>query len=99
MSEKLTLSELMSLMKIVRERTNSLKQLRSQVSTKESRMWKSSGEIESIDEPQYDVKKVDKKIMDLENFLFKADSKIKATNAKTIVALEIDVDKLLEPLI
>lgn len=98
MSEKLTINELMALMKTVRERVSSLKSLRQQVAVKERRMWKTSGELESVDEPQYDVKAVDKKIMELENFLFKADAKIKTANARTTVDLEIDVDQLLQPL-
>jgi len=99
MSEKLTINELMALMKTVRERVNSLKSLRQQVAVKERRMWKASGEIESIDEPQYDVKAVDRKIMELENFLFRADSKIKTANAKTQVDLDVDIEALLLPLV
>jgi len=98
MPEKLTINELMALMKTVRERVSSLKSLRQQVAVKEQRMWKTSGEIESVDVPQYDVKVVDKKIMELENFLFRADSKIKTANARTVVELDVDVEALLLPL-
>jgi hypothetical protein len=49
-------------------------------------------------EPQYDVKELDKKIIQLQNFLFKADSAIKQSNAKTEINLKVDVDSLLEPL-
>lgn len=98
LSESLTVNELMSLMKAVRDRVSSLKTLRQQVSVKERSYWKTSGETESITEPQYDVKAVDKKIMELENFLFRADSKIKSANARTKVDLEVNVESLLEPL-
>ena len=97
MPEKLTVNELMALMKTVRERVSSLKTLRQQVAVKEKNIWRGSDE-EKIVEPQYDVKAVDNKIMKLENFLFRADSKIKTANAKTEVDLVVDVDELLEPL-
>jgi hypothetical protein len=98
MSEKLTINELMSLCKTIRDRVSSLKALRQQVSVKERNIWRSSGETESVTEPQYDVKVVDKKIMELENFLFRADSKIKTSNAKVFVELDVNVDELLKPL-
>ena len=94
--EKLTINELMSLMKTVRERVSSLKALRQQVAVKET-LWRST-EASTINEPQYDVKKVDRKVMELENFLFRADSKIKTANARTLVDLDVDVDQLLQPL-
>jgi hypothetical protein len=81
-------------MKKVRERVKSLESLRTQVSTRE--IW--HREIEKTTEPQYDVKAVDRKIMILENFLFKADSAIKQSNATTDVDLDADVDALLAPL-
>jgi len=94
--EKLTINELMALMKSVRERVSSLKALRQQVSVKET-IWRSA-EFKTITEPQYDVKALDKKVMELENFLFRADSKIKTANARTTVDLDVDVDRLLQPL-
>jgi hypothetical protein len=96
--EKLTINELMALMKTVRERVNSLKPMRQSVAMQEKNYWKVSGEIESVNQPQYDVKKVDKKIMELENFLFRADAKIKTTNARTRVDFDVDIEELLKPL-
>ncbi len=96
--EQLTINELMSLMKTIRERVNSLKGLRQQVSILTRYNYANTGEVQRAEEPQYDVKKVDKKIMELENFLFKADSRIKTANARTVVELDIDVDLLLLPL-
>ena len=49
-------------------------------------------------EPQFDVKAVDKKVTELELVLFKMDAAIKQSNALTYIDLEVDVDKLLEPL-
>lgn len=91
----MTINELLSLMKVVRERISNLRELRSEVSTKDTWMR----EKEKVVEPQYDVKLVDKKLVELETFLFKADAKIKQSNAVVeITNLEVDVDKLLEPL-
>ena len=94
MTEHLTVNELMVLMKSIRDRLAGLRAMRSQVSTTDR--W--LGDAQKIIEPVYDVKKLDKKIVELENFLFRADSKIKTANAKTVVDLPVDVDKLLEPL-
>jgi len=90
----MTVNELLSLMKIVRERASELKALRSQLSVKERWMTTS----EKIVEPQYNVKLVDTKIVELQNFLFLADSKIKTINARTEVDFEINVSDLLSPL-
>lgn len=93
----LTVNELLSLVKAVRERLNGLKGLRSEVSTKD--IWSYGGtDKEKKTEPTYDVKAVDKKIAELEIFLFRADAKIKQSNANTTVSIEVDIDKLLEPL-
>jgi len=93
----MTVNELLSLTKIVRERLNELKHLRNTVSVKDTYMY---GDKERTTEPQYDVKAVDKKIVFLENFLYKSDAKIKTSNAKTeVLGLEINVDELLEPLV
>ena len=48
--------------------------------------------------PQYDPKVVDAKVVELETFLFKLDASIKRANAKAIIEIEADVDKLLEPI-
>jgi len=90
----MTINELLSLMKIVKARIGALSSLRQEVSKKD--IW--AMEKEKIIEPQYDVKSVDKKITELETFLFKADAAIKQSNAITHVNIIVDVDKLLEPL-
>ena len=89
-------NEALSLAKIVRERLNDLKALRTQVSVKDKWMR----EPEKVTEPQYDVKEVDKKIIKLQNFIFEVDSKIKATNASTeVIGMQnITASDLLESL-
>lgn len=88
------INQLLVLMKIVRERLGELRQLRSQVATKETFY----GQTEKDVEPLYDVIKVDRKITELENFLYLADSAVKDSNAKTEIKLDIKIDILLAPL-
>ena len=91
-----TINETMSLMRAVRERVNELKALRQQTAVKERYYGGMSSEIQRAVEPQYDMKKLDKKIMQLNNFLYKADAAIKQSNANTKVALDgVDPDALL----
>lgn len=92
----MTINELLVLQKAVRERKNELSSLRSQVSTKER--YFSLNNENKVTEPQYDVKAVDKKITELEIFLFKADAAVKQANATVQVNIEADVDVLLAPL-
>lgn len=89
------INELLSLMKVVRDRVNELKGLRNHVSTKDRYMNMN----EKVTEPQYDVKKVDSEIVKLQNFLYLSDAKIKQANAITDVPdLTVDVSDLLKPL-
>lgn len=91
----MTVNELLVLMRRVRERIKSLESLKAQSTT---RSFYSVNAVEKREEPQYDIKALDKKVMELENFLFKADSAIKQSNAITQLSLEINVDALLAPL-
>ena len=91
----MTINEVLSLMKVVRARIGSLSSLRQEVSTKDTWM----GEEKKIVEPQYEVKLLDRKITELETFLFRADAAVKQSNAITQVNITVDVDKLLEPLV
>ncbi len=91
----MTVNELLVLNKIIRERLNELKNLRNTVAIKTSWMLHDK---EKQEEPQYDVKLVDTKIVELQNFLFRSDAAIKQSNAKTKVDFEADVGNLLKPL-
>lgn len=94
MNESITINQLLSLMRVVRERLAKLRELRSQVSTKD--IW--MRETEKVIEPQYSVVEVDKKITELVLFLYQADAGIKQSNAFTEIKLDADVTKLLAPL-
>jgi hypothetical protein len=91
----MTINEILVLMKAIRERINDLKSLRSQVSIKESYF----GDRQKVVEPLYDVKLVDKKITELEMWLFKADAGVKQANATVKVDIEANVETLLSPLV
>jgi len=92
----MTINEMMSLMKQVNKRINDLSTIRQSVANTEHRFFGNDERKEVI--PEYDVKKVDTKITELQNFLFKADSAIKQSNASTQITIEVDVDSLLAPL-
>ncbi len=98
MSEKMSINQVLSLSKIVREWLNELRSLRQSLATKETNYFGDQEQKRKEIEPQFDVKIVDRKIVELENFLFLADSEVKSSNAKTLLDFDITVEKLLEPL-
>jgi len=89
-----TVNELLVIMKGVRERLTDLKKLREDVSKKERYF----GSAEKTIEPQYDVKKVDVQIINLQNFLYSADALIKGSNAITQIEIDVNLKDLLKPL-
>jgi hypothetical protein len=92
---EMTVNELMVLMKTVKGRMGQLQALQQSVAKKES--FFDRGENKLV-EPQYDVKQVDKKIVEIQNFLYFADAKVKQSNAVTKVDIVCSVDSLLSPL-
>jgi len=91
----MSINELLVLMRRIKERIKKLEELKGSVSTKE---YYTRGDSEKRVEPQYDLKSLDKKVMELENFLFKADAAIKQSNAVTKIPIDVNVDALLAPL-
>lgn len=89
-----TINELLVLSKAVRERINNLKELVSKTAVRE-RFY---GNVEKVVEPQYDVKKVDAKIVTLQKFLLDVDTAIKQSNAVTTVEINYQADELLAPI-
>lgn len=89
-----TVNEIMCLQKAVRERLAELQQLRNQVSITETYY----GAKDRVVEANYNVKDVDKKIVELRNFLLEVDSKIKQSNAVTMIEIIYDINTLLTPL-
>jgi len=95
----LTVNEAMVLMKAIRERVGDLKNIRMNTTVKsKTRRGFGENQYEEETEPQYDVKAVDRRITELQNWLFIADAAIKQANARTEIKVEADVEKLLAPL-
>lgn len=95
----MTVNEAMVLVKVVKERLNDLKRIREQVVVKSTSRRSYNGEtVEDNVQPQYEVRAVDNKITELQNFLFLTDASIKQANAMTQINVVVDVEKLLAPL-
>jgi len=94
MIEQVSINETLVLIQAVRSRLGSLKSLRESVAVKRTFF----GNDKEVREPTYDVKELDKKIVELEMFLFKSSAKIKQSNAVTLIETDWDVNTLLEPL-
>lgn len=90
---ELTLSSAMSMQKSLQTRLSQLNELKTSVATRE--IWHRA-EGDKVNEPQYDVKKVDKKIVEITKALFKIDQEVKATNARTKIEVSVDYDTLME---
>jgi hypothetical protein len=91
MAEQHSINALLSMQKALRSRLSQLNELKNQ-STSRTTSWR--GEDKTVQEPLYDVKLIDKKIVKINNALFKIDHKIKESNAKTMMEVNIDFDDL-----
>lgn len=88
-----TINTLLCLQKNLRTRQTQLKELISENSKKTT--WMRGGEADKIEEPMYNVKRVDQKIVALNKTLFDIDMKLKEINALTKVEVEMDYDVLM----
>lgn len=96
---KITINQALVLGKTIKERINELRSLRNSSLTRVIYFdTVDSSKEKRVEEPQYDPKKVDRKCVELENFIFAMDSAIKQANAQTIVDIDGDVKTLLSPL-
>lgn len=91
---KMTVNAAMVMAKAIRGRLGELSSLRSQCATKDTFF----GTKEKVVEPMYDMKVLDKKCVELENFLMDVDMKIKQSNAVTEIEVESDAKVLFAPL-
>jgi len=98
----MTINEAMVLQKTIGKRVTDLQGLRNQNAVEKNtyyRLGMDSDEKRREEiKPQYDPKLLDKKITELELFLFKVDTAIKRANAKAEVDITADMDKLLAPI-
>ena len=93
-----SINEWMIIRKIVGERKQDLKRLRD-LSAVDSRVIDSHGDKvkESINTAKYDVKVLDRRIVEMQNADLAIESAIKQSNATTKIDLAVDVDFLLSP--
>lgn len=94
-TRRLTINEGISFLNQLQQRINDLSNMRSQSLYSEHKSF--NGEVVER-KPEYDVKVIDKKITELQNWKYQLEAKIKTTNAYTEMNLEIPVDELLAPL-
>ncbi len=91
-----TINELLVLQSVVRSRLRDLESLASRSATEEE-IWMGDNHRRKTT-PKYDVKLVDRKVVELKNFLFRSDAAIKQANALTKVNITVDRDSLLAPI-
>jgi len=89
----MTICETLVLIKAVQARIGELSSLRNEVAG-----TKTYFEPKKTVEPNYDVKVVDKKVVELRKWLIKAESAVKQSNAVTQVNISGDIDELLKPI-
>lgn len=90
----MTINEALTLIKAIRKRISSLEALRETVSNKTTYY----STQEKLVEPQYDVKEVDKKIMELEKIMFSLDNAIKKQNAIAKIDFNFEIETIFESL-
>jgi hypothetical protein len=90
-----TINSLLCYQKSLKQRKQELEGIRS--NTTQRTRYINSDKSERIEEPLYDIKKVDKKIVSINKALLKIDEEIKRSNAKTTVEIStmIDFDNLM----
>ena len=95
---RITVNKALALDKMLRERANDLKRLRSDVSVKKTSYFGVGRESSEETVPQYDVKLMDRKILALQTAIFELDATVKAANAQTMVEITGSMEELLSPL-
>jgi hypothetical protein len=87
-----TINLLLAMEKSLRERLSQLNELKTQ-----SARTTYYGD-DRKEEPTYDIKKVDKKVTRINKALFEINHKIKESNAKTTVSVDVNYDDLVSEL-
>ena len=88
-----SVSAFLSMQGALNVRRNQLNELKNQATTRTHR-WMANNDKETT-EPTYDIKKVDKKLSDINKALFHLDSEIKSANARTNIEVDINFDALM----
>jgi hypothetical protein len=94
---RITLNKALALDKMLRERLNDIKRLRSESALIRTTRFTSRDTEETIT-PTYDIKDLDIRAIQLQTALFEIDAGIKEANARTEIAIEANLPLLLSPL-
>jgi hypothetical protein len=94
----MTVNEAMVMQKVIRGRLGELSSLRQASAVRETSYYGGGSDKKTI-EPMYDVKALDKRCTELENFLLWTETKIKQSNAVTKIEVDADVKELLAPIV
>lgn len=93
----ITINKALVLGKVIRERMNDLKGLRTQVAVKKT--WMGTPERGEVVEPTYDVKELDKAILKLQQMAFELESSVKEMNNTTYITFNHDEGDLFSNLV
>lgn len=94
-----TINEWLVIKKVLSERKNDLKNIRTQTAVKTKTMQRyGDNSTEETTEPQYDTKAIDRRVTEIQNADLAIDAAIKQSNAKVELAINVDVEKLLSPM-
>jgi len=85
---QVTINRALVLGKVVRERINDLKGLRTNVSSRRTIF----GDAREVTEPTYDIKEVDKRILLLQKIAYQIEARVKEQNNATLVDIADDVE-------
>jgi len=89
-----SVNALLSMQKALIQRRSQLNEIKNESTKKISYFHLENENVQKREEPTYDIKKVDRKIVSINNALFSIDQKIKESNARTMVSIEIDYNSL-----
>ena len=87
--KQVTINYLLAMEKSLRERLGQLNELKKESAHRT--IWSDDSKIE---EPTYDIRKVDSKITCINKALFEINHRIKESNAKTTIETDIDYNTL-----
>jgi hypothetical protein len=93
---KMTINKALVLGKVVRERINDLKGLRTGAGSKRTTIFSNTNEV---NEPTYDIKVLDKRILNLQSLAFTLEAAVKEVN--NTVTVDVDdmfTEELFKPL-
>jgi hypothetical protein len=90
---KFTINALLSMSGILVQRRSQLEMLRRETPTKTT-ITNMESKVQQVIEPTYDVKIIDKKITNINNALFEISQKVKDSNSRTEIEIDIDYKDL-----